>query len=162
MEHESTRHLTDYRLQCVCSAADLPFEFWHLFSFWEPEQRTAVPRKLLREPLNSFVAEERLEYLDLYIREGPPPWRIGFTSQFRKDVGELDRKLQGRILEALQEVSGYAPPFRAKGDTFKPLKGDLLGYWRYRIGDFRLVIKPIVAESEIDVITFSARGAVYD
>lgn len=35
-------------------------------------------------------------------------------------------------------------------------------FWRYRIGDFRLVIKPIVAKSEIDVITFSDRGAVYD
>jgi mRNA-degrading endonuclease RelE of RelBE toxin-antitoxin system len=35
-------------------------------------------------------------------------------------------------------------------------------FWRYRIGDFRLVIKPTVAESEIDVITFSARGAAYD
>lgn len=161
MEHESSSQLTDYRLQCVCSAEDLPFEFWHLFSLWDPEPQSAVLHQRVRTK-GSRVAESSLEYLDLYVREGPPPWRIGFSSQFRKDVGALDRKLQGRILEILQEVSGYALPLRSKGDTFKRLQGDLSGYWRYRIGDSRLVIKPIVAESEIDVITFSARGSVYE
>lgn len=153
--------LTDYRLQCVCSAEDLRFEFWHLFSLWEPEPQRSVLHQRIRTK-DSENEDALFDCLDLSRHEGPPPWRIGFTAQFRKDVGALDRKLQGRILEILQEVSGYSLPFRTKGDTFKPLKGDLIGYWRYRIGDFRLVIKPIVAESEIDVITFSARGAVYE
>jgi mRNA interferase RelE/StbE len=148
----------------VCSADDLPFEFWHLFSFWEPEpQRAVLHQRVQTKDLRvNDVSEVLYDYLDIARYKGPPPWRIGFSSQFRKDVGALDRKLQGRILEVLQEISDYAVPFRTKGDTFKPLKGDLMGYWRYRIGDFRLVIKPIVAKSEIDVITFSARGAVYE
>lgn len=161
MEHESPKQLAEYRIERVCAAHDLTFEFWDLFLIWAPEPQRAFLHQRVRTRV-SQNNEASLEYFDLARHEGPPPWRIGFTAQFRKDVGALDRKLQGRILEVLQEVSGYSLPFRTKGDTFKPLKGDLTGYWRYRIGDFRLVIKPIVDESEIDVITFSARGAVYE
>ena len=68
----------------------------------------------------------------------PPPWAIGFSKQFKKDTKALDRKLQGRVLEVLEELSGYEFPFHASGDTFKPLVGELAGCWRYRIGDHRL------------------------
>lgn len=92
----------------------------------------------------------------------PPPWRLAFTNQFCKDVTQLDRKLQGHILEALRKLSELAWPFKPQGDTFKPLSGGLKGQWRYRIGDYRLVVKPIVEESELDLVTFAARGSVYD
>lgn len=161
MEHESSKQLAEYRLERVFPAHDLAFEFWDLFLVWEPKPpRSMLLKRVRAKDSLGYEASEVLN--DIARHEGPPPWRIGFSSQFRKDVSALDRKLQGRILEILQEVSDYAVPFRTKGDTFKPLKGDLMGYWRYRIGDFRLVIKPIVAKSEIDVITFSARGAVYE
>ena len=62
--------------------------------------------------------------------EGPPPWVIGFSKQFKKDTSGLDRKLMGRILEVLEEVADYMPPFSPRGDTFKPLVGELAGCWR--------------------------------
>ncbi len=92
----------------------------------------------------------------------PPPWRLGFTNQFCKDVTQLDRKLQGHILEALRKLSALAWPFNPQGDTFKPLSGGLKGQWRYRIGDYRLVVRLIVEESELALVTFAARGSVYD
>jgi mRNA-degrading endonuclease RelE of RelBE toxin-antitoxin system len=65
-------------------------------------------------------------------------------------------------LEAIVEVTGLHFPFRYLGDTFKPLHGDLDGLWRYRVGDWRLVIKPKVGAAEIELVTFAARGSVYD
>lgn len=92
----------------------------------------------------------------------PPPWFVGFSRKFKKDTHAIDRKLMGRILEVLEEVSEYKPPFQARGDTFKPLKGELVGCWRYRIGDNRLVLQPKVEQAQINAIAFGARGSIYD
>ena len=94
--------------------------------------------------------------------KGPPPWFIGFSKQFKKDTDCLDRKLLGRVLEALEEISGYAAPLRILGDTFKPLSGELQGCWRYRIGDHRLVVKPAIDLAQINALTLAARGSAYD
>ena len=163
MEHNQSMQPGDYTVGRLYDAHELEDGYWSLLS--------GEPTELLEDPLHSIgldsieldeAASQR--YSAHMLREPlmPPPWRIGFTTQFRKDVSELDRKLQDRILETLQEISAYAFPFKIKGDTFKPLTGNLKGCWRFRIGDFRLIIKPIPAEAEINVITFSARGDVYD
>jgi len=163
MEHNQSMQPCNYTVDRICDAHELEYGYWSLLS--------GEPAILLEESLYSMgldsieLDEADSQHHDAHVLHqpiGPPPWRVGFTAQFRKDVSELDRKLQGRILESLQEISAYAFPFKTKGDTFKPLKGNLKGYWRFRIGDFRLVINPILADAEIDVITFSARGGVYD
>lgn len=158
--------LDGYVIEWECSARELA-EFWGECLMEEPP--SCFERFCVDDIDFDAISSDTSEwYLDLpndssYSRgRSPPPWRIGFTQQFRKDILQLDRKLQGRILETLQSLSDLQYPFRIMGDTFKPLKGNLKGFWRYRLGDFRLVINPVVAESEIDVITFSARGDVYD
>lgn len=93
---------------------------------------------------------------------GPPPWFFGFSKQFKKDTSGLDRNVMGKILEILEQVADYAPPFTPHGDTFKPLTGDLAGCWRYRLGQSRLVLQPIPERCQINVLTFGARGSVYD
>ena len=93
---------------------------------------------------------------------GPPPWAIGFSRQFKKDTEALDRKLMGRVLEVLEEVSDLQLPFEVRGDTFKPLSGALGGCWRYRLGDWRLVLRPVISLARIDALTLAARGSVYD
>jgi len=94
--------------------------------------------------------------------KGPPPWAIGFSRQFKKDTAALDRKLMGRVLEALEEISDFKLPFEIRGDSFKPLTGELGGCWRYRLGDWRLVLRPVVSSARIDALTLAARGSVYD
>lgn len=91
----------------------------------------------------------------------PPPWAIGFSKQFRKDTKALDRKLQGRVLEVLEELSDYEFPFHASGDTFKPLVGELAGCWRYRIGDHRLVVQPVLQRCQLNALALGSRGSVY-
>ena len=107
-----------------------------------------------------------LEYLDLseFTRERrrPPPWVIGLTRQFKKDTDGMDRKVLGRVLAALSELTELECPLRPHGDTFKPLTGELAGQWRYRLGDMRLILLPSPKDARIDLIHLAARGSVYE
>jgi mRNA-degrading endonuclease RelE of RelBE toxin-antitoxin system len=89
----------------------------------------------------------------------PPPWYIGMSSGFRKAISDIDRKLQGRILEALTEISEN--PTTIRGDTIKPLASNLKGCWRYRIGDYRLVYSPDLSSGDITLLAFASRGPIY-
>jgi len=120
--------------------------FRHAFGDTEPSQPASIFHSRLEE------SEPRK----------PPPWRIAFTKRFNKDIAELDRNRLGQILETLRKLSSLAWPLKPQGDTFKPLTGELKGMWRYRLGDYRLVVKPVLADSELDLVTFAARGTVYD
>ena len=86
-------------------------------------------------------------------------WGFKITDQFMSSIKKHDKKIQGRILEAITKIT--LSPKTIMGDTIKPLTGDLEGYWRYRIGDYRLIYKPVEKLSEILLISFSSRGSVY-
>lgn len=86
-------------------------------------------------------------------------WTIGLSPAFRKAIGSVDKKLQGRILEAIAGIS--EDPLTAQGDTKKPLEGNLKGLWRYRIGEFRLIYRPESAASIVVLVDFIARSAGY-
>jgi mRNA-degrading endonuclease RelE of RelBE toxin-antitoxin system len=89
----------------------------------------------------------------------PPPWYIGMSSNFSKDISKIDRKLQGRILEALNELTQN--PISLRGDTVKPLTGELQGCWRYRLGDYRLIYSPDRSTGDITLLAFASRGSAY-
>ena len=78
---------------------------------------------------------------------------------FRDAIRSIDRKLQGRILEALNEIT--ESPMTLTGDTIKPLKGGLSGCWRYRIGDYRLIYSPDPTTGNITLLSFGSRGSSY-
>jgi mRNA interferase RelE/StbE len=111
---------------------------------------------------------------DRYVREAPagqrlykapravpkaPDWDLGLSSEFRKAIRGIDRKLQGRVLQAIDYIS--TKPTVPKGDTVKPLGGELKGLWRYRIGDYRLVYRPDPDNGRVVLVTFVGRGAAY-
>ena len=86
-------------------------------------------------------------------------WLLGITDQFRKSIRKKDRKLQGRVLDALGEVA--RDPITVRGDTVKPLKYKEENLWRYRLGDFRLVYHVNEALHQITLLTLEPRGSVY-
>jgi len=88
-----------------------------------------------------------------------PNWYIGMSNEFIRAIQGIDRKLQGRILEAISHIS--SEPTTPKGDTVKPLTSDLKGLWRYRIGDFRLVYYPDSDGRRVVLVRFSSRSGVY-
>jgi mRNA-degrading endonuclease RelE of RelBE toxin-antitoxin system len=94
------------------------------------------------------------------LNQGPPPWYIAFTKAFLKSIEGLDSNLKGRILNAITKITD-APTHRV-GDTVKPLTRELDGFWRYRIGDYRLLYFPDLDTGSITIQEFSARCDIYD
>lgn len=148
------------------------FEFDSLFTPSEIRSR----RRSLEPSTNLGVAASASEYdgdRNLEVRYAlpaqaspdhnePPPWNIGFSKNFSKDLSGLDRKLAGRVLETLLIISNFAMPFVVLGDTFKPLSGKLASCWRYRIGDHRLILRPEPEDALIMAVAFAARGSIYE
>jgi mRNA interferase RelE/StbE len=64
-------------------------------------------------------------------------WRIEYTGTARKQLRKLDPQVARRILDFIDaRVAGKNEP-RSTGDA---LTGPLLGaYWRYRVGDYRII-----------------------
>jgi mRNA interferase RelE/StbE len=67
-----------------------------------------------------------------------PVWAVEFDDRARRELRKLDVKVQKDILRYLRErIAGSADP-RQFG---KPLRMNLAGLWRYRIGDYRLICR---------------------
>lgn len=61
-------------------------------------------------------------------------WQIEITASVDKVFEKMDRSVVQRILKYLRTRVTEDP--RAVGD---PLKGGLSEFWRYRVGDYRVV-----------------------
>ena len=53
-------------------------------------------------------------------------------------------------------------PVSPRGNTIKRLTGEMSGYWRYRLGDFRLVYRPDKDRLIVYCYRLAPRGGVYD
>jgi mRNA interferase RelE/StbE len=86
-------------------------------------------------------------------------WKIEYTETARKQLRKLDRQIARRILDFMDErISGEHNP----RDTGKALTGNLLGeFWRYRIGDFRMICDIQDAKLCVLVIQIGNRREVY-
>lgn len=71
-------------------------------------------------------------------RSGSPlPWIIKYTETAQKQLKSLDRAVAIRVLDYLDERVAPLQDARAIG---KNLVGPRMGsYWRYRVGDIRVV-----------------------
>jgi mRNA interferase RelE/StbE len=63
---------------------------------------------------------------------------------FSEDFERIDRPSQQRIIKAVRDKLSTEP--KAYG---KPLRGDLKGFWRLRVGQYRVIYQ--VLESEVTV-----------
>jgi mRNA-degrading endonuclease RelE of RelBE toxin-antitoxin system len=122
-----------------------------LFNLWNPRVAHSVD--------TSRIAEEAQSYREALRANRPPPWFLGMSSAFAKQISKIDRKLQGRILEALVEITGN--PEQLRGDTMKPLVGELKGCWRYRLADYRIIYSANKATGDITLLAFAPRGSAY-
>ena len=107
-----------------------------------------------------FEDKDYLKSLPKYsIKWKEPKWYFGMTDEFIKSIRKVDRKTQGRILEAIKLICEN--PMELKGNTNKPLSGSMNGLWRYRIGNFRLIFQPDSSSKNIILLSFSDRGSAY-
>ena len=86
-------------------------------------------------------------------------WTISYTATARKQLRKLDKPTARRILDFLDErVAGAQNP----RDTGKALTGPLLGtFWRYRVGEYRIICDIQDGKLCVLVIEIGRRRAVY-
>jgi mRNA interferase RelE/StbE len=87
------------------------------------------------------------------------PWAYRLTDVALKQLGKLDRQAQVEIVRFLDErIAGPENPERFG----KPLRGDLRGRWRYRVGNYRIICKFERAQVSVLVLQVGHRSTVYD
>lgn len=63
-------------------------------------------------------------------------WTVEVSDFAEKQLRKLDRPIQRRLIDWLEDrIDGCKNP-RHFGE---PLRGEMAGLWRYRIGDFRII-----------------------
>jgi mRNA interferase RelE/StbE len=63
-------------------------------------------------------------------------WTINYSASALKSLKKMDRQSAKRIFDFLENRIATLEDPRVSG---KPLKGDLGIFWRYRVGDYRVL-----------------------
>ena len=86
-------------------------------------------------------------------------WIIKYTQSSSKQLKKLDKQTALRVLDYMDErVAVLADP-RSLG---KNLKGPKVGeYWRYRVGDIRVICNIVDGQMTVLVIEIGNRREVY-
>ena len=85
-------------------------------------------------------------------------WTLEFQRTAAKQIRELDRPIQQRILNYFRARVLSADDPRQLG---KALTGDKGGLWRYRIGDYRAICKLEGERLVVLVLAIGHRREVY-
>lgn len=86
-------------------------------------------------------------------------WTIEFDKAAKKELAKLDTSVARRILKFLSGRLALLDDPRSIGEA---LKGSALGdFWKYRVGDYRIICKIADAQITIIVIRVGNRRDVY-
>lgn len=86
-------------------------------------------------------------------------WSIEFEKEAEKELKKLDKQISRRIVKFLRTRVAVAENPRALGQA---LKGSALGdYWKFRVGDYRIVADIQDAKLIVLVIRVGNRREVY-
>ena len=86
-------------------------------------------------------------------------WRIEFEDAALKELAKLDKPVARRILAFLRERVAVLDDPRSVGEA---LKGSKLGeFWKYRVGDYRIVAHIEHGALRILVLKVGNRREVY-
>lgn len=84
--------------------------------------------------------------------------RVVFTDNAEKQFLKLDKPIQKQIQKFILKLQNLENP-RERG---KSLVGNLIGFWRYRVGDYRILCRIIDQELIISVVEIGHRKEIYD
>jgi mRNA interferase RelE/StbE len=86
-------------------------------------------------------------------------WIIKYTESSSKQLKKLDRQTALRVLDYMDERVAVVADPRTLG---KSLKGPKMGeYWRYRVGDIRVICNILNGQMTVLVIQIGNRREVY-
>jgi mRNA interferase RelE/StbE len=85
-------------------------------------------------------------------------WRVEVSDYAEKQLRKLDKPIQKRLLDWLEDrIEGCKNP-RHFGE---PLRGEMAGLWRYRIGDYRVVCEIQDQQLVVLALTVGHRREIY-
>lgn len=87
----------------------------------------------------------------------PDSWRVETTAEFDRSIRKLDRTVASRIISYLEALHELEDP-RQRG---KALAGERRGYWRYRVGEYRVLVRLEDDRMVILAIGVGHRSEVY-
>jgi mRNA interferase RelE/StbE len=85
-------------------------------------------------------------------------WQIEFDSEAEDDLNKIDRDIQRRIMRYLRERIATGKDPRRFG---APLRRELSGLWKYRLGDYRIICRIEDKRVVVYVIRIGHRKDVY-
>jgi mRNA interferase RelE/StbE len=86
-------------------------------------------------------------------------WKIEFTPEAQRNLDRLDKQVASRIAKFIVERIAALEDPRSLGEA---LHGpDLKRYWKYRVGDYRVIAKIEDARISIVVVRIGTRREVY-
>ncbi|EJD6329728.1 type II toxin-antitoxin system RelE/ParE family toxin [Proteus vulgaris] len=86
-------------------------------------------------------------------------WKINYSEQALKSLRKMDKQNARRILDFMDLRIAPLDDPRLSG---KPLKGELGEYWRYRVGDYRILCEIIDDELIILAAIIGHRRDIYN
>ena len=84
--------------------------------------------------------------------------RVVFTDNAEKQFLKLDKPIQKQIQKFILKLQNLENP----RECGKSLVGNLIGFWRYRVGDYRILCRIIDQELIISVVEIGHRKEIYD
>ena len=84
-------------------------------------------------------------------------WRAELSPRALKQLSKLDKPTARRIIDSLREIASGEDP-HSQG---KELTGNLAGFWRYRVGNYRIIASIEDDELLILAITIDHRSQIY-
>ncbi len=85
-------------------------------------------------------------------------WRIDFDAKADKEIARLPTKDRQRILRFLRE---RVAPLDKPRDLGEALAGPLSGYWKSRVGDYRIIAKIEDRRLIVLIVRIGNRREVY-
>lgn len=84
-------------------------------------------------------------------------WSLHTSADFDKAARKIDRMVLRRVFAYLDDVCTLEDP-RSRG---KALTASMAGYWRYRVGDYRVIVEIQDAQLVIVAVAVGHRSVVY-
>lgn len=86
-------------------------------------------------------------------------YKVKTTVSFEKQFKKLDKSVQRIIAAWIKKHLSNCEDPRSFG---KALTANLSGYWRYRIGDYRLIVEIVDSELVIVAVNIGHRSDIYE
>ena len=85
-------------------------------------------------------------------------WKVDFDPRAMKELEKLDKQVQIRIIKFIKQRIELSDDCKNIG---LPLKGNLSGLWKYRVGDYRLICKIEHKKLHVLIINVGHRKNIY-